>query len=563
MRTLRQLSSIGAATVLTSAFTLAACQGVVDDDGGGPGGNGNTNTPPPGDAGGDPRVCVPGVPQTSQVPRLLNREYDAVVRDLLNVTAVASAGGQAPSTLLNPDFEGNMNSYAWNAYLDAADKISAEVMAGPNRSLFIDCDPAQAGCLEDTIRKFGRKAFRRPVTDTEVASFMRLNSLDPPGTPDEVAEAILFAFLASPSFLMRLELNDEPEGQVLKLSSHEVASRLSFLLWGSVPDDVLNAAADAGELETKEQILAQAQRMLQDRAKVGPLVAQAHRAYLGMDGSVPHWWNRVHDTEAFPLYSEDAIPAMQAEIDLFFEEVAFGGGSFADLFLSNVAYVNQQTAGLYGLDPSSYGPDLERVELDPEQRPGFLTRVGFLSSFSSYDTTSPILRGAFITAHLIGVDPGAPDPEAIKVPLPEGNFVTQREVIDELTSPPGCATCHRKIINPPGYVLERYDSVGGWQTVDPLGGEIDGTADVLFGPETVETISSPRQLMERIAQGEAATRIYAEKLVSFATKRRPNSNDACMVDELDAKLSQDGYTVLNLLADLTQAESFRLRAVGN
>lgn len=562
MRTLRQLSSIGATAVITSAITLAACQGVVDDGNDGPGNNGGSggDMNRPGDGGGDPRVCVPGIPATSQVPRLLNREYDAVIRDMLDITSI---GGQPPSALLNPDFDGAMNAYAWNAYLDAADKIAAEVMAGPSRSRFIDCDPAQAGCLEETIRKFGRKAFRRPVTDTEVASFMRLNNLEPAGTPDEVAEAILYAFLASPSFLMRLELNDEPEGQVLKLSPHEVASRLSFLLWGSAPDDVLNAAADAGELETKEQILAQAQRMLQDRAKTGPLVAQAHRAYLGMDGSIPHWWNHVHDTDKFPQYSEAAIPAMQAELDLFFEEVAFGGGSFRDLFLSNVAYVNQQTAALYGLDPSAYGADLQRVELNAEERPGFLTRVGFLSSFSSYDTTSPILRGAFITGHVIGVDPGAPDPEALKVPLPEGDFQTQREVIDELTSPPGCATCHRRIINPPGYVLEWYDSVGGWQTTDPLGGPIDGTAEVIFGPDTVETITSPRELMERIGDGPLASRMYAERLVAFANQRRPNSNDACVVDELDAKLSQDGYTVLNLLADLTQADSFRLRAVGN
>lgn len=560
MRTLKRLSSLGATTVLTSALTLAACQGVVGDD---PDrSTEDDNTPRPGSEGGDPRVCVPGIPPTSQVPRLLNREYDGALRDLLDVTDV---GGQPPSALLNPDFEGAMNAYAWSAYLDAADKVAAQVMAGPNRSRFIECDPAQAGCLEDTIRNFGRKAFRRPVTDDEVGSFMRLNDLDPPGTPDEVAEAILFAFLASPSFLMRLELNDEPEGDagVLKLSSHEVASRLAFLLWGSVPDDILNAAADAGELETKEQILAQAQRMLQDRGKTGPLVAQGHRAYLGMDGSVPHWWNRVHDTEKFPLYSDDAVPAMQAEIDLFFEEVAFQGGSFRDLFLSNVAYVNQQTAGLYGLDSSGYGPDLQRVELDPEQRPGLLTRVGFLSSFSSYATTSPILRGSYIMAHLVGLDPGAPDPVAVQTPLPEGDFRTQREVIDELTSPPGCATCHQKIINPPGYVLEVYDSVGSWQTVDPLGGEIDGTADVMFGPDTIETISSPRQLMERMAEGEPAARMYAERLVAFATQRRPNSNDACIVDELAVKLSEDGYTVLDLLADLSQADSFRLRVAGN
>src|SRR5690606_37091001 len=231
--------------------------------------------------------------------------------------------------------------------------------------------------------------------------------------------------------------------------------------------------------------------MILVREKTAPLVAQGHRAYLGMDGAVPHWWNRSHDTERFPLYSDDTKPVMEAELDAFFEEVAFGGGAFRDIFLSNVGFVNQLTAPLYGLDAASYGPELTRVELVPTQRPGFLTRLGFLSSFSRYETTSPILRGAYVTVRLVGVDPGPPVPGVEDSPRPEGTFNTEREVVDELTSPPSCSNCHQTVVNPPGYVLEWYDAVGSWQTVDQLGGPIDGTADVVFGPENTKTISSP------------------------------------------------------------------------
>lgn len=527
--------------------------------GGEPGGNGDPNGP---GAQDDPRVCVPGIRATSQVPRLLNREYDAVVRDLLGVTTLASAGGSAPSSLLVPDYDGSLTDIAWNGYLVAAKGIAAEVMAGPDRSRFIACDPAQAGCLTDTIRQFGRKAFRRPLTDQEVARFEVLTQLEPPGTPDEVAEAILYAFLASPSFILLPELAQEREGDAFKLSQHEVAARLSFLLWGSVPDEALDAAADAGELATKEQLLAQARRMVQVREKSAPIVTAFHRFYADIrNGS--HWATLDHDPTKYPDYSPEAVTPMMAEIDAFFEEIAFGGGSFPDLFLSNAGYVNQHTAALYGLDPAGYGADLARVDLDPVERPGFLTRVGFLSSYSTYSTTSPILRGAYISERIIGVEIKAPPPGATDTPIPEGDYTTYREVMEALTSPSACVSCHATFINPPGFVLERYNSVGTWQDVDPLGGPIDGTADVYFGEDDIQTITSPFELMTELANSQEVQRRYAEAWVAFATGRDPNSNDACVVDSLDAKLSEEGYTVLDLLTELTQADFFRLRTVGN
>jgi hypothetical protein len=528
----------------------------------GAGGTGAGGTGVGGTGGPGPESCVPGIPATSQLNRILNRNYDAAVRDLLGVTGIG-AENRPPSALLFSDFDGPMVPDAWRIYQEVASQIAAQVMAGANRTMFINCDPATAGCLTTTIQTFGRKAFRRPLTTEEVASFERLNNLMPAGTPAEVAEAILYAFLVSPSFLQVIEVGTEVEGTAIKLTQHEIAQRLSFLLWGSVPDDALSAAADAGELTTKEQILAQAQRMVAVREKAGPLVAAFHRNWLQMDNANGHWWKIQHDTTKYPLYSVDAVGAYAAELDRFFEEVAFAGGSFKDLFLSNVGFVNNQTAAIYGLDPAGYGAELTRVELDPNQRPGFLTRIGFLQSYSSFDATSPILRGAFITVNMIGVDPGPPTPDAIQTPAPPGPFSTQREYVEALTSADSCTGCHTPFVNPPGFVMERYDSIGKWQDTDPLGGAINGTADVYFTSDMAKTISSPAQLMEELGKGAVTRRIYAEKWVSFTTGRVPNGNDTCIVESLDAKLAMDGYTVLNLLADLTQADSFRLRVKGN
>jgi hypothetical protein len=526
------------------------------------GGTGGTAGDPGSGGTGAVTSCTPGVPASSQIPRMKNQEYDAVVKDLVGLTALTSSGNMPPSSLLADDFEGEMTDIAWNGYLNAADKIAAEVMAGPNKSQFIACDPAMAGCLESTIETFGRKAFRRPLSAEEKTSFLRLNNLTPKGTPAEVAEAILFAFLASPSFIMLPELEEaQMEAGAIKLTPYEVATRLSFLLWGTTPDAELSLAADNGELATKEQILAQAQRMVQDQARTGPAVAAFHRTYADIRVGT-HWNSIPHDPAKFPAYTDAAKAPMMAEIDRFFEDVAFKNGSFKDLFLSNVAYVNQDTAALYGLDKTAYGPELTRVELDAQQRPGFLTRVGFLSSFSSYGASSPVLRGAYITKNILGVHIDDPPPEAADTPVPPGDYKTQRQVIEALTGSPTCAGCHAELINPAGFVLERYNSVGMYQDVDALGGPIDGTADVLFNQDVIKTITSPLELMTELGLGADAKRRYAEKWVSFATGRQPNPNDACVVNDLSGKLSADGYTIINLLTDLTQADSFRLRTIG-
>lgn len=509
--------------------------------------------------------CLAGVPATSQVPRLLNREYDTILYDLLGVSSLATAGDQPPSSLLQADFEGDMTRYAWEGYLEAARQVAAQVMAGEDRSRFMNCDPAaDTTCYQDTIAGFGRKVFRRPLTEEELTRFTTLTTDHPDWTPEQISEAILFAFLVSPSFIMVPELSVEPEGTAFKRSSYEVATRLSLMLWGSIPDEDLNAAADQGMLATFEQIRAQAERMIQLRDKAAPQVSASHEAYLGSSADDSHWWQVDHDPALFPSYTEDTRAALQGEVAAYFEEVAYMGGSFQDIFLSNIAFVNQDSAAIYGLDATEYGAELTRVELDATERPGIFTRAGFLSSYSTWDATNPILRGAFLANFVLGVDPGPPTPDAIVVELPEGTYLTRREQIEALTSVRAdCAACHA-LLNPPGFVLENFDTVGSWQDIDPLGGPIDSTAEVTFADGSVRTVSSALELMQAITTDHAAQRIYAEKLVAFFTGREPNANDACMVDAIATKLASGGsYSLLDVVVDLTQVDSFRLRTVEN
>lgn len=525
------------------------------------GGTGGTVDPPEMPVTGD---CQVGVPVTSQVPRLTNLQYDAAVRDIFGVTP---ASGDSWSATFESDTKGELPSTQWAQYQSAADQIAAAVM-DTSLGAELTTAAADAAALEASVRSLGRKMFRRPLTDAEVASFTTLADVEPAGTPEEVAEAVVYTMLISPSFLMRTEL-DAPEVMVpgtdqtaFQLSNHEVASRLSFLIWNSVPDAALEAAADAGELQTKDQIQAQATRMLGEefRDKITPVIVAAHRFYANIDetSSQSRWGKTPHDTSLFPEYSDAQTAPLLEEMDRFFAEVGYDG-QFEDLFLSNVAYVNQATAPLYGVQ-GDFGPELERVELDGMERPGFLTRGAFLSSYAHVDNTSPILRGVYILT-LMGAETPPPTVDVEGLEPPEGTYATNREAVTALTSvEPSCIGCHENVINPPGFVMENFSAVGSIQTTDPVyGGEINTAVETVAFPSGAKPIGNAYEMMAEIGTLRNAKEIYARKWVSYATGRDANDFDQCTANLIADKMDAGAYNLASVLADITQADSFRLR----
>jgi hypothetical protein len=325
-----------------------------------------------------------------------------------------------------------------------------------------------------------------------------------------------------------------------------------------MPDATLDREADAGELATPEQIRAQVERML-DEPKARELVDAFHQDYLMMHGG--SYWEEVHkDTSRFPLFTAGVASALKQETMRFFDAVVFDEeGSFHDLLSSALAFVNADTAPLYGLDPARFGAELAPVTLDPNQRPGFLTRVGFLSAFSHYDNTSPVLRGTFVTTRVLGIDIGPSDHSA-GLPPPAQEFSTNRQRTDAMTSPVACADCHSTYINPPGFVLEAFDSTGKWQTVDPLGGPIDAVADVYIDGASV-SVQSPADLMRRLAASEDAQRAYVRHWIAYAYERPVHAFDACFEQQLALEVRDPNYAILSLLSDLTQTDPFRKRAL--
>jgi hypothetical protein len=545
--------------------------GATTGGGAGNGGSGATSGGGSGSAsadggggGGDTPVCSPGIPTTTQFPRMTDLQYNNVVHDLLGVTTLATASNQLPSQLLYADFDGPMIADAWRLYQNTAATIAAEVMGNATeKANFISCDPSTSGCLQQTIQTFGRKAFRRPLTTEEVTRFMNLANTTPAGQPSDIAQTTLEAFLQSPSFLYLPELTStaDPSGTGIDLSSYEVATRLSFMLWGSVPDATLSTAADNNQLQTAAQILTQAQRMIGVQSETGPLIAAFHADWLQWNNASQHWFQTDHDPKVFTTYDPSDKTIFQQEEENVFENVAYANGSMKDLFTTNVGFVNATTAPFYGLDATQYGTDLTQVTLDSNQRPGFMTRSAFLSSYSDYGQSSPILRGAFIEVYLVGNNPGAPSTAALSTPLPAGSqYTTNRERFEALAnSGPSCQGCHATIINPPGYAMENYNAVGQWQTVDALGGQIDASANVIFSATDTHVVNTPLALMQGIIATPETQATYAQYWVSYAYGREPNDQDQCEVNTLNANLSKSGYSILNLLADLTQTDSFRIR----
>jgi hypothetical protein len=470
--------------------------------------------------------------------------------------------------MLAPDTAGSVDQRAWDGYKAAADAVATQIMSTPAaRSRVIPCTPSGDGaaCAQQLISTFGPRAFRRPLTETEIARFNAIYTNRATntamGTFDEAAQLIIRSFLLSPSFLTRAEMTGTAEATgLIPLNGYEVATRLSYLLWSSMPDEALFAAAAANELGTEEQILAQAQRMLQD-PKARSMVGAFHEKYAHM-GAGTRYEVIQRDEVLYPTFTQEMVPLLSEEMARFFDHIVFGvNGTFRDIMTSPVAFVNSTLAPLYGLSASTYGADLTAVNLDPAERPGMLTRAGFLTAYSLFNRPSAILRGAFVQKDILCTTIGTPPPDAEGTPLPTEGLLTNRERTEAQTAADACAGCHHGLINPTGYAFESFDAIGAWQTNEKdTNAPITTAASVPVGANVVE-VAGAFDLVNAIADSPEAQRCYAQRWVQFAYARDLNSADTCTVQTLATNLTRDGYTVQNLIADLTQAQSFRYRTL--
>lgn len=527
-----------------------------------PGGSPDNGSVPPGPT--PPSTCTPGTPKTSQLPRLTNRQYDNTVADLIGVNLNLSA------TTLATESKGNMDTVTLKGFQTAAAQVASTIVTdAAARAKVITCGTEDVACATDVITKFGAKVFRRPLTSAEVQKYVAVFSntaLTENGSFDEQLEVVFEAMFQSPHFLTVVEADESAPTtaagqQVFALNDYEVAARLSYMLWDTTPDDALTAAASQGKLTTNEGIMEQASRMLAD-PRATQLVERMHSYYMRM-GAGTRWEGYTRDTSAYPHYSPDQALVLSRETLAFAAAVFENNGTFQDLMTSTKGFVNAKTAPLYGLNAADFGTELQEVDLGSE-RPGILTRAGFLAANAYGNRTSPIHRGAFVQKHVLCATIGDPSPEAAATPLPnDPNLVTNREKTDAQTSAEagGCKACHHTIINPTGFAFEGFDGAGRVQTTDN-GAAIDTSADVLMDGEMV-AVTGAADLMAAIASSPGAYQCYTQRWLEIGYNRVLTAEDQCAAQSIAQRMSNANYSIKSLITDLALNDSFRVRAIEN
>lgn len=416
---------------------------------------------------------------------------------------------------------------------------------------------SQRTTASELVKPYASRAFRRQALPAELDALMTLYdaSRDRGESPEQALRIVLSAMLVSPSFLFRIE-TDPPPGTVRDLDDIELASRLSYFLWSSMPDDDLFQAALAGQLHTDEQLVAAALRMLRD-PKARALVDNFAGQWLqlrSLDSFTP-------DGKQFPDFDEPLRRAMRRETEEFFWSIVAEDRSILELLDADSTFVNARLAKHYGLtdvevldnDPEAF----VRVSVDRTTRGGLLGQAAILAVTSNPTRTSPVKRGKWILENLFAAPPPPAPPN---VPdLPEATAQkpltgTLRQRMEQHRADPGCAACHM-LMDPLGFGLENYDPIGAWRTfdgeseIDPSGELPDGRA--FSGPGELKTLLREREHDFR--------RCIAEKLLTYALGRGLEWYDACAIERIADRCRDGADRFSVLVAEIVKSPAFRQR----
>jgi hypothetical protein len=497
-------------------------------------------------------------PGPSLIQRLTRRQYNNTLRDLLGVDTrpadrfPSDGGGGAgfdnnASTLFVPPI-------LMEKYLAAA----AEVLEEAGEARYLVARPGPELSSEEAARRclaaFARRAFRRPVAGEEVERLLRLfRHAEARGDRFEAAVRLaLRAALVSPSFLYLIEDDRTDVDGPYRVSDHELACRLSYFLWSSMPDDTLSQLADAGRLHEPEVLAAQVRRMLADpksRALAEDFAGQWLRVGNLAELADP-------DPRLFPEFTQELRAAMVEEPIAFFHALLREDRSVLDLLESRDTYLNETLARHYGIDGVT-GQEFRRVELSDRHRGGVLGMAAVLTLTSYPRRTSPVLRGKWVLEELLGTPP--PPPPAMVKALPADDRVrdgmTFRQRLELHRKDANCASCHARL-DPLGFGLENYDVLGRWR--DQIAGQPVDASGLLT---TGEAFSGPAELRTILltTKRELFRRNLVERMLSYALRRGVEYYDARAVNQIVAELvaNEDRATVL--VASVVQSLPFQYR----
>lgn len=428
----------------------------------------------------------------------------------------------------------------------------------PSRTRIFLCRPAAAEdeepCARQILSTLGRRAFRRPVNEADLRPLLAFyRSGRSEGDFDQGIEKALAAMLVAPDFLFRVEQDPSgaAPGTAYHISDYELASRLSFFLWSSIPDDDLLSLAEKGKLRDRAVLEQQVRRMLED-SRSQALVSN----FAGQWLQLRNLTTVKPDPQAFAEFDESLRRSFEQETEMFFESVLREDRSVLDLLDANYTFLNERLAEHYGI-PRIYGSQLRRVALSDPNRGGLLGQGSILTVTSYPNRTSVVQRGRWILQNLLGAPPPPPPPEVPEL-MPhakDGRLLTMREQMEQHRINPTCAACHSRM-DPIGFALENYDAVGKWRTKD-AGSPIDALGRLPDGAQFEGPAGLKRLLLTRYRDDFAAT--VTEKLLTYALGRGLEYYDKPAVRSINRQAAGANYRMSALITAIVESTPFQMR----
>jgi len=559
------LARAWAGALAVGVFSLAGCQGNIGDEGNkgatnvaGPAGPGNVGNGLP--MGTVTQDCVKAgtQPGASPIRRLTREEYNNTVRDLLGDTTspatqftqeeiglgfTNNAEVQTVSDLLAEQYETAASSLATAAAKDLAKLLSCDPTATAN----------QDACVRTFLSSFGLKTYRRPLDAGEVDRLFAFYTKSKQTYDFATGVRLtLQAMLQSPNFLYRAETATADMKGVAHVPAYETASRLSYLLWGSMPDATLFADAAAGKLDTPAGVSAEAQRMIKDprtHAAVGSFFSQ----WLDLDklGIVEK------DATVFPKLTPDVRKYLRTETEMFVSDVVFGGsGNLTSLLTGNYTFMNKDLATYYGVSGPT-GTDFVKVALDATNRAGLLTQASLLAANANINQTSPVARGFFIRDRFLCAPP-PPPPATVnaKPPTPDPNSTTRERFAAHRTAAT-CSSCHQ-LMDPVGLGFEHFDGAGLWRDTE-AGKPVDATGEFVQTEDINGPFNGAVELATKLSQSVQVKECMVKQWFRFSYGRGDSDVDKCTLGALTTAFDMSKGDISQLLVTLTQTDVFLYR----
>ncbi len=500
------------------------------------------------------------------IRRLTKVEYGNTLRDLFGVDPAVAQ--ELPDDVAGQGYLNSLSPMQTEQYLGIANEVLDRIWAAPGKpptkiQQRLLGEPPSPGADEraaakKVARSLARQAYRRPASEAEVDVLLgvfdlgRKNKLDYTGS----LRLMLKAVLVSPQFLYITPATEAEAGKkIVPLDDYQLASRLSYLLWATMPDAELSALADAGRLHEPEVIQAQVKRILADpraRALFDGFGAQ----WLGLENLD----SKTFDAAKFPQMTPALRTAMYDEARLFFDSIVRDNRSVVAFVDSDYTFLNGTLAQVYGLEQAVTGPQMRKVKLTDTNRGGILGMPGILATTSFPNRTSAVNRGVWVLEQVLGehVPPAPPNVPALeKQDQKTVANLTLRQRTELHRTNVVCANCH-KILDPIGFGLENFDAIGRWRDQDDAGGAIDAAGELPGGKH----FTSPKELKTIIAaRKDDLARNLTEKLLAYALCRELEGYDRIVVDQRMKTIAQDGYRMQTLITEIVTSYPFLNRRV--